>query len=65
MANNDNSLLEKRLAASIFRFSLEPRINQIAILIDSPIQVAPFPMDLPVRFITIAGCPCLPMSLAS
>jgi hypothetical protein len=54
---------KKLLETSIFRFSLEPRVNQIAISIDGTIQVAPVPVYFHVGFIHVPGCSSLSTSL--
>ena len=53
----------KRLAASMSRFSTPHGVNQVAIPIDGPIEIAPFPFDANVRFIDVPGFSCLSASL--
>jgi hypothetical protein len=65
MANHPNSLLEKLFGCFHVPLLAQPRINQIAIRIDSPIQITPLPMHLKVRFVDIPGSSRLPTSLDS
>ena len=50
-----NGLLEKALGRLHISLLAEHRINQIAISIDGPIEVAPFPLDVDIAFIHIPG----------
>jgi hypothetical protein len=43
-ANDTNSLLEKLLGSIHISLFTQPRINQIAIVINGPIQITPLPM---------------------
>jgi len=61
----DSLRRSKRLAASISRFSIEPRINQIAISIDGSIEIASFPFDGDGGFNHVPGPPYLATSLSS
>lgn len=65
MANDINRLLEKLLGRLHVPLLAQPRINQIAIPIDGPVQITPLPMHLHVRFINIPGGPCLSTSPGS
>jgi hypothetical protein len=55
MTNHCNSLLEKLLGCLHIPFLAQHGIHQIAIVVDSPIEVAPLPMHFEVRFIDIPG----------
>src|SRR5260221_14320436 len=65
MPNHSNSLLKKLLSCLHIPFLTYHRINQIAIMIDSSIQVTPFAMDLDIRLISIPGLADLSTSLGS
>jgi hypothetical protein len=66
MTNDLGSLRRsKRLAASISRFLLEPRINELPIPINRPVEVAPVPMHFDGGFIHVPRDPCSPSSLGS
>jgi hypothetical protein len=65
MANYPNGLLKKLLGRLHVPPLAQPRIHQIAIRIDSPIQITPLPMHLKVRFVDIPGSSRLPTSLDS
>jgi hypothetical protein len=62
MTNDRNCLLEKALSCLHISFFAHQRINQIAIMIDSPIQVTPVPMHFDVRLIDVPRSSCLPTS---
>src|SRR5258708_36769889 len=64
-ANHRNSLLEKPLSRLHVPFFAQHRINQIAIVIDCPIQITPLPMHFQIGFIHIPRLPGLPTSLGS
>jgi hypothetical protein len=53
---------KNRFAASLSRFSAQPRINQIAIVIHGSGEIAPFPLDLAGRFVHLPGYSGLPTS---
>src|SRR5450432_3887200 len=59
MPNNPNGLLEKLFGRLHVPLLTQPRINQIAIRIDSPIQITPLPMDLQIRFVDRPRFSCL------
>lgn len=65
VTNDSKSLLEEPLGRISIPLFTEPRINQIAIGIKSPIEIAPFPFDFEVRLIHIPGPPCLSASFDS
>jgi len=65
MTNNSNCLLEKSLGCLHIPLLAQQRINQIAIMVDRPIEITPLPMDFEIGFVDISGFPCLPTSLDS
>lgn len=63
VANYTNGLLEKLLGRLHVPLLAQPRSNQIAILIDSPLHIPPRSMHLEVRFVNIPRSSCLSMSI--
>src|SRR5258708_588596 len=59
MANNGNGLLKEPFCSIPISFLAQPRINQIAIMINGSLKIAPFPMDLDGGLIDIPGSSCL------
>src|SRR5258708_32361393 len=64
-ANHSNCLLEKSLSCLHIPLFAQHGIYQIAIVINRPVQIAPLPMNLEIRFIDVPGSPCLPIPLSS
>jgi hypothetical protein len=59
MANHSNRLLEKPLGCFHIPFLTQHRINETAIVIDSAIQITPFPFDFDIGFIDVSRLACL------
>ncbi len=55
VTNDSNGLLEKALGRLQVSLLVEQGIDQIAILIDGAIEIAPFPFDVDVGFINVPG----------
>src|SRR4051812_44598686 len=62
MTNHCDCLREELFCRIHISFLAQSRIDQIAVVINCPIQVTPLPMDLDVRLIYVPGCPCLTTS---
>jgi hypothetical protein len=58
-ANYSNRLLEKPLSCFPISLLAQHGINQIAIVVDSPIEITPLPMHFDGGFIDIPAFPCL------
>src|SRR5512135_2855695 len=65
VTNHIDSLLEEALRRFHVPLFAEHRINQVAIPIDGPIEVAPLSMDTDVCFIHVPGFPRLSASLST
>jgi hypothetical protein len=65
MANDGDSLSEKSLGRLHVPRLAQERIHQVAIVINRPIEIAPFSMHFDVRFINVPRSPRLPMPLSS
>src|SRR5260370_38689466 len=61
-ANNSESLLEKLLCCLHIPVLAQARINQVAICVNSAIQITPFSSHFDVGLIHIPRWPCLPTS---
>jgi hypothetical protein len=59
MTNHSDGLSEQALGHLQISLFAERRVNQVAITIKSPIQVAPFPFDAERGFIDMPGCSSL------
>ena len=59
VTNHIDSLLEEALRCFHVSLFAEHGINQIAIAIAGPIELAPLSMDADIRFINVPGFPCL------
>lgn len=59
MTNLSHGLLEKLFCSIHISLFTQPRINQIAIPVDGPIQIAPRSMDFEVGLIDVPGSACL------
>lgn len=64
-ANHSNRLLEKPFGCIRIPLLAQHGINQIAIVVDRPLQITSLPIHFQVGLINIPEFPCLPMSLAS
>ena len=62
-ANHSNCLLEKRLSCFHISLLTQQGINQIAIVVDRSIQIAPLPMNFDVGLINVPGFSGLPLPL--
>lgn len=62
MARRLEGLLEKPLRCVYISFLTQHRVNQIPILINSAIEVAPFPLHFDIGFINMPEGPHVPTS---
>jgi len=65
LANDCNCPLEKALSCLHIPLLTSHGISQIAILINCPIKITPFPFDFEIGLIHIPGLPCLSASFGS
>src|SRR5258707_5276907 len=65
MANHSNGLLKKPFGGLHIPLLAQPRIHQIATMINGSIEIAPFSVDLDVRFVHVPGSPSLTPSFYS
>src|SRR5258708_16286617 len=63
MANHSDCLLEKSLSCLHISFLTQHGIHQIAIVVDSSIEITPLPVHFEIGFIDIPGFSCLAAAL--
>ncbi len=59
MPNHSHSLLEKLFGSVHISFFAQPRINQVPIVINGPIEIAPLPLDFDRGLIDVPRFSCL------
>ncbi len=65
VTNDSNSLREKALGGIHISLLAQHRVNQVAISINGTVKIAPFSLDVDLRFVHVPRSPCLTTSFGS